>query len=144
MKMQKPVIIVNGSLKINIQKKKNYQKVRDHCNYTGEYKGAAHSICNLKYIISKKIMITLHNESKWSCVTKCKDWEYCPEYTNVKKDSIEYRCLYCNKKYQKSLMKILKRYLLIHKNLLTMILISLFDCFEKVFTWIHGWLGKIQ
>ena len=63
MKMQKPVIIVNGSLKINMQKKKNYQKVRDHCNYTGEYKGAAHSICNLKYI-SKKIMITLHNESK--------------------------------------------------------------------------------
>ena len=36
MKMQKPVIIVNGSLKINMQKKKNYQKVRDHCNYTGE------------------------------------------------------------------------------------------------------------
>ena len=27
----------------------NYQKVRSHCHYTGKYRGAAHSICNLKY-----------------------------------------------------------------------------------------------
>ena len=27
----------------------NYQKVRDHCHYTGKYRGAAHSICNLKF-----------------------------------------------------------------------------------------------
>ena len=27
----------------------NYQKVRNHCHYTGKYRGAAHSICNLKY-----------------------------------------------------------------------------------------------
>ena len=26
----------------------NYQKVRDHCHYAGKYRGAAHSICNLK------------------------------------------------------------------------------------------------
>ena len=63
MKMQKSVIIVKKSLKINMQKRKNYGKVRDHCNYTGEYKGAAHSIYNLKYSISK-ITIIFHNESK--------------------------------------------------------------------------------
>ena len=25
-----------------------YQKVRDHCHYTGKYRGSAHTICNLK------------------------------------------------------------------------------------------------
>ena len=32
--------------------KKNY-KVRDHCHYTGEFRGAAHNICNLRYKIPK-------------------------------------------------------------------------------------------
>ena len=31
-----------------ISKSMNYQKVRDHCHYTGKYRGAAHSIFNLK------------------------------------------------------------------------------------------------
>ena len=30
-------------------KDKNYRKVRDHCHYTSKYRGAAHSICNLKF-----------------------------------------------------------------------------------------------
>ena len=32
---------------------KNYCKFKDHCDYSGKYKGTAHSICNLKYTISK-------------------------------------------------------------------------------------------
>ena len=30
-------------------KYKKYHKVRHHCRYTGEYKGAAQSICNYHY-----------------------------------------------------------------------------------------------
>ena len=41
-------------------KDKKYRKVRDHCHYTGEYRGAPHSICNSKYSVPKKIPIALH------------------------------------------------------------------------------------
>ena len=27
---------------------KKYHKVKDHCYYTGEYRGASHDICNLR------------------------------------------------------------------------------------------------
>ena len=37
--------------------KYKYLKVRDHCNYTGQYRGAVHSICNLKYNVSKKLLL---------------------------------------------------------------------------------------
>ena len=41
-------------------KEKKYGEFRDHCHYTGEYRGATHSICNLKYCIPKEIF---HNRS---------------------------------------------------------------------------------
>ena len=36
-------------------------KVRDHCHYSGLYRGAAHSSCNLKYKIPKYIPVIFHN-----------------------------------------------------------------------------------
>ena len=42
-------------------KDKKYLKVRDHFHYTGEYRGAAHSICNLKYSVPERIPILFHN-----------------------------------------------------------------------------------
>ena len=42
-------------------KVKKFCKVRDHCHYTGECRRVAHSICNLKYGVPKKIHIAFHN-----------------------------------------------------------------------------------
>ena len=42
-----------------------YKKVRDHCHYAGEYRSAAHSICDLKYNVPKKIPIVFHNGSNY-------------------------------------------------------------------------------
>ena len=44
-------------------KDKNYHKVWDHFHYTGEYRGAAHSVCNLKYDVLKKCFIAFPNGS---------------------------------------------------------------------------------
>ena len=44
---------------------KLYRKVRDHCHFTGKFKGAAHSICNLRYKIPHKIPVKFHNGSSY-------------------------------------------------------------------------------
>ena len=38
-------------------------KVRDHCHYTGQYRGPAHRNCNLRYKIPSYIPIVFHNLS---------------------------------------------------------------------------------
>lgn len=38
-------------------------RVKDHCHITGQYRGAAHQSCNLKYQIARNIPIVLHNLS---------------------------------------------------------------------------------
>ena len=42
---------------------KIYEKVRDHCHYTGKLRGAAHSICNLNYKVPQQIPVKIHNGS---------------------------------------------------------------------------------
>ena len=44
---------------------KKYNKVRDHCHYTGKYRGAAHDICNLRYKIPKEIPVVFHIASTY-------------------------------------------------------------------------------
>ena len=46
-------------------KDKKYGKVRDHCHYTGGYRGAAHSISNSTYSVPKKIPMVFHNGSNY-------------------------------------------------------------------------------
>ena len=42
-------------------KNEKYRKVKDHCHYTGKFRGAAHSNCNLRYQVPKNIPIVIHN-----------------------------------------------------------------------------------
>ena len=44
---------------------KKGQKVRDHCHYTGKYRGATHDICNLRYKKPKEIPVVFHNGSTY-------------------------------------------------------------------------------
>ena len=39
------------------------RKVRDHCHYSGIYRGVAHSLCNLQYKIPSYILVVFHNLS---------------------------------------------------------------------------------
>ena len=48
--------------------KKEYKrmcKVRDHCHFTGKYRGAAHSSCNLQYKVPRVIPVVFHNGSAY-------------------------------------------------------------------------------
>ena len=52
------------------EKYHKYFKVRDHCHYTGKYRGAAHSKCNLQYKVkerkgNKETPVVYHNGSKY-------------------------------------------------------------------------------
>ena len=69
--MRKSVKFVKQNLKQKIFfKDKKYHKVRDHCHYAGEYRGATHSVSNLKYSVHKKIPIVFHNGSNYDyCFT---------------------------------------------------------------------------
>ena len=48
-----------------LAKDKNHQKVRDYCHFTGKYRGAAHSICNLIFNAPYKIPAVFHNKSSF-------------------------------------------------------------------------------
>ena len=42
---------------------KTEKKVKDHCHYTGKFRGTAHSICNLRYKVPDNIPTITHNAS---------------------------------------------------------------------------------
>ena len=47
------------------KKEFNNDKVKDHCHFTGKYRGAAHNTCNLRYKIPKNIPVIFHNVSTY-------------------------------------------------------------------------------
>ena len=42
-----------------------YRKVRDCCHYTGKYRDATHSRCNLRYSITKEIPVNFQSRSNY-------------------------------------------------------------------------------
>ena len=52
--------ICNGEFS---DKDDDYKKVRDHCHFTGKFRGAAHNKCNLKYKKPKFTPVVFHNLS---------------------------------------------------------------------------------
>ena len=60
----KACYICKKRLSANVKNEKHH-KVRDHCHYTGEYRGAAHSICNLRCNTPREISAIGHNASAY-------------------------------------------------------------------------------
>ena len=48
-----------------LPKDKNYPKVRYHCHFTGKYRGATDSICNLRFNVPNEIPVLFHNGSNY-------------------------------------------------------------------------------
>ena len=48
-----------------LSKTTNYGKVRNHCHYTGKYRGEAHSICILKFNVPNETPVIFHNSSNY-------------------------------------------------------------------------------
>ena len=44
---------------------KNKFRARDYCNYTGTFRGGAHSICNSVYKVTKEIPVVIHYSSTY-------------------------------------------------------------------------------
>ena len=68
MKVKKNATYVKKSFVLIVIKKmkfKLYKKVKDDCHYTGKFRGAAHSICNLNYKVPQEIPVKIHNGSKY-------------------------------------------------------------------------------
>ena len=48
-----------------IAKDKHFQKFRDHCHFTGKYKGAAHCMYNLRFNMPNEIPVVLYSGSNY-------------------------------------------------------------------------------
>ena len=59
--MQKYATFIKKRLKIKMLEDEKCHKVRDYCHYTGKYRGATHSICNLKHSVPEEITTNFHN-----------------------------------------------------------------------------------
>ena len=57
------VCYICGKRFLNNFVNKNYWKVRDHYHFTGKCRGAAHSMCNLRFNMPNGIPLVFYNTS---------------------------------------------------------------------------------
>ena len=64
-------------------KDEKYRQVRDHCHYTGKYRGSAHKICNLKHSVPKKIQqfFIMHLTFHYHFIVKKLTWGFKRRFT---------------------------------------------------------------
>ena len=62
--MQKYVTFAEKDHK-KFEEDKNYRKVWDHCYYTDKFRGAAHSICNLRFSVPNEIPVFFYTRSNY-------------------------------------------------------------------------------
>ena len=68
MKVKKYVVYAKKIFCYDENKKSGYalyHKVKDHCHYTGQFRGVAHNICYLRQKLPKKIPVVFHNGSTY-------------------------------------------------------------------------------
>ena len=67
-------------------------KVRDHCHFTGNYRGAAHNVCNLNYKAPKEILVIFHNGSTYDYhfIIKGLTEEFKAEFECLEKNTKKY------------------------------------------------------
>ena len=62
---EKKYIVIKKFVIYDDDDNKKYREARDHCHFTGKYRGAAHNICNLRYKTPKEIPVVFHNGSTY-------------------------------------------------------------------------------
>ena len=65
-------------------------KVRDHCHYSGKYRGAAHRNCNLQYNIPSYIPVVFHNLSGYDAHLFIKELEAYGKMNVIAKNKEDY------------------------------------------------------
>ena len=74
----------------------NCRKVRDHCHYTGKYRGATYSICNLKFNVPNGTPEAFHRGSKYDFHLIIKELanEFDCQFDCIAKNSEKYKTFF--------------------------------------------------
>ena len=132
------VLIEKKVTRIDKNGKKYTKNISYKLQFTDSARFMASSLSNLVNNISERIHIIKckHGHDDKKCEACGMKHKYCNcfvEYINFKDDLIENKCLICNKKYQRKFDEKLKERFFNNYKFLTTIIISLFNCCEKLF-----------